>query len=97
MSISKSSVTGGVGGLLTNLGTNLLLSGVSGLLSPQRPTASSSSVGDTDPNIRGSYNFNGIQNISTSGIPIPIMYGLVFTGSIIVSSGIDTAQIVKEL
>ena len=97
LTVGLSLVTGGVGGLLTNLGTNLLLSGVSGLLSPQRPTASSSSVGDTDPNIRGSYNFNGIQNISTSGIPIPIMYGLVFTGSIIVSSGIDTAQIVKEL
>jgi predicted phage tail protein/proteasome lid subunit RPN8/RPN11 len=97
LTVGVTLATGGLGGLLKTVGTNLLLSGVSGLLSPQRPTSSASSVGDTDPNIRGSYNFNGIQNISTSGVPIPIIYGLVFTGSIIISSGIDTAQIVKEL
>tara|TARA_R100000773_G_C4219360_1_gene117940 strand:- start:937 stop:1932 length:996 start_codon:yes stop_codon:yes gene_type:complete len=97
LSLGLTLATGGLGGLLTNLGTNLLLSGVSSLLSPQKSSSSASAVGDTDPNIRGSYNFNGIQNISTSGIPIPIMYGLVFTGSIIISSGIDTSQIVKEL
>lgn len=97
LTVGLTLATGGLGGLLTTMGTNLLMSGVSSLLSPSRPSASSSSVGDTDPNIRGSYNFNGIQNISTAGVPIPIMYGLVFTGSIIVSSGIDTAQIVKEL
>ena len=97
LTVGLTLATGGLGGLLTNLGTNLLMSGVSSLLSPSRPASASSSVGDTDPNIRGSYNFNGIQNISTSGVPIPIIYGLVFTGSIIISSGIDTAQIVKEL
>ncbi len=97
LTVGLTLATGGLGGLLTTMGTNLLMSGVSSLLSPSRPSSSSSSVGDTDPNIRGSYNFNGIQNISTAGVPIPIMYGLVFTGSIIVSSGIDTAQIVKEL
>ena len=97
LSLGLTLATGGLGGLLTTMGTNLLMSGVSSLLSPSKPSSSSSSVGDTDPNIRGSYNFNGIQNISTAGVPIPIMYGLVFTGSIIISSGIDTAQIVKEL
>ena len=97
LTVGLTLVTGGIGGLLKTVGTNLLISGVSGLLAPQKPTVSRSNVGDTDPNIRGSYNFNGIQNVSTSGVPIPIMYGLVFTGSIIISSGIDTAQIVKEL
>ena len=97
LTVGLSLATGGLGGLLTNLGTNLLMSGVSSLLSPSKAASSSSSVGDTDPNIRGSYNFNGIQNISSSGVPIPILYGLVFSGSIIISSGIDTAQIVKEL
>lgn len=97
LTVGLTLATGGLGGLLTTLGTNLLLSGVSSLLSPSQTASSSSSVGDTDPNIRGSYNFNGIQNISSSGIPIPILYGLVFSGSIVISSGIDTAQIVKEL
>tara|TARA_Y100000401_G_scaffold99647_1_gene88064 strand:- start:6160 stop:7158 length:999 start_codon:yes stop_codon:yes gene_type:complete len=97
VSIGLTLATGGWSNLLTSIGTDLLMSGISSLLSPQKPASAASSVGDTDPNIRGSYNFNGIQNISTSGIPIPIMYGLVFTGSIIISSGIDTSQIVKEL
>ncbi len=97
LTVGVTLATGGIGGLLKTVGTSLLIDGVTGLLTPQKPTVSSSSVGDTDPNIRGSYNFNGIQNISTSGVPIPILYGLVFSGSIIISSSVDTAQIVKEL
>jgi len=75
----------------------MIIDGVTSLLSPQRPASSSSSVGDTDPAMRASYNFNGIQNISSSGVPVPILYGLVFSGSIIVSSSVDTAQIVREI
>ncbi len=67
----------------------------SDLLTPDRPTQSISAVGDTDPNIRGSYSFSGIQNVSSSGIPIPIIYGHVFSGSILISSGVDNAQIVN--
>ena len=40
---------------------------------------------------------SGIQNVSNAGVPIPIIYGLVFTGSIIISSGVDTAQVKKSL
>ena len=97
LTIGASLLTGNVGGLLTTLGTSLIIDGVTSLLSPNQAASSVSSVGDTDPNIRGSYNFGGIQNISTSGVPVPILYGLVFSGSIIISSGIDTAQIVKEI
>ena len=67
------------------------------LLSNNRPTTNQSSIGDTDPNIRGSYNFSGIQNISTSGVPVPILYGYVYSGSILVSAGVDTAQIVPVI
>ena len=73
------------------------LSLASDLLAPQQPSNSISSVGDLDPSIRGSYSFSGIQNVSSSGIPIPIIYGLVFSGSIIISSGTDTALIVKSI
>ena len=65
------------------------LSLASDLLAPQQPSISASSVGDLDPSIRGSYSY--------SGVPIPIMYGLVYSGSIIVSAGTDTAQIVKKI
>jgi len=86
-------VTGGTSLLLTTAALSL----ASDLLTPDIPTNSVSSVGETDPSIRGSYNFNGIQNVSNSGVPIPILYGLVFSGSIIISSGTDSTQVVKSI
>ena len=86
-------VTGGASLLLTTAALTL----ASDLLTPDLPTNNISAVGDTDPSIRGSYNFSGVQNVSNSGVPVPIIYGLVYSGSIIISSGTDTAQIVKSL
>lgn len=82
-----------VGTILTAIGTSMIIGGVTDLISPQNTFDNVSSVSDIDPAIRGSYSFSGIQNVSTSGVPVPIIYGLVFTGSIIISSGVDTAQI----
>ena len=86
-------VTGGASLLLTTAALTL----TSDLLTPDIPTNNVSSVGDTDPSIRGSYNFTGIQNVSNSGVPVPIIYGLVFSGSIIISSGTDSTQVVKSI
>jgi len=86
-------VTGGTSLLLTTAALTL----ASDLLTPDLPTNNVSSVGDTDPNIRGSYTFTGIQNVSSSGVPIPIMYGHVYSGSILISSGVDNAQLVAML
>ena len=90
--IVTTALTGGLGTALLYTGLSL----ASELLTPSVPIGSSS-VGDTDPSIRGSYNFAGIQNVSNSGVPIPILYGLVYSGSIIISAGTDTAQIVKSI
>jgi predicted phage tail protein len=86
-------VTGGLSSLLTVAALTL----ASDLLTPDLPTNNVSSVGDTDPNIRGSYTFTGIQNVSSSGVPIPILYGYVYSGSILISSGVDNAQLVAML
>ena len=67
------------------------------LLTPDAPVLSASAVGDTDPSIRGSYTFNGIQNISSAGVPVPIIYGLVFSGSILISAGVDSTKVVKSI
>ena len=82
---------------LTTIGTSMLAGGITDLLSPQNPIPDTSSVSDIDPAIRGSYSFSGIQNVSSSGVPIPIIYGLVFSGSIIISSGTDSTQVVKSI
>ena len=82
---------------LTTIGTSMVIGGVVDLLSPQNPISDISSVSDIDPAIRGSYSFSGIQNVSSSGVPIPIIYGAVFSGSIIISSGTDPTQVVKSI
>tara|TARA_Y100001973_G_scaffold43984_1_gene65532 strand:- start:758 stop:1363 length:606 start_codon:yes stop_codon:yes gene_type:complete len=82
---------------LTTIGTSMIIGGVTDLLAPQNPVPDVSSVSDIDPAIRGSYSFSGIQNVSSSGVPIPIIYGLVFSGSIIISSGTDSVQVVKNI
>jgi len=82
---------------LTTIGTSMIIGGVTDLLSPQNSIPDISSVSDIDPSIRGSYSFSGIQNVSSSGVPIPIIYGAVFSGSIIISSGTDSTQVVKSI
>jgi len=67
------------------------------LLTPDAPVLNASAVGDTDPSIRGSYSFNGIQNTSSAGVPVPIIYGLVFSGSILISAGVDSTKVVKSI
>ena len=65
-----------------NLGIYLALSGAAEMLTPvQNNTA------NDDPN---SFTFNGILNTIRAGVSIPVVYGEVITGSIIVSAGIDT-------
>ena len=85
-----------LGTALTTVGVSMIVGGVVEIIAPQ-PSLDIPSISDIDPRIRGSYSFNGIQNVNSSGVPIPIIYGLVFSGSILISSGVDTAQIKKSI
>ena len=83
----------GVGALAVNLmlgvGASLVLGGVAQLISPV-PTLDGGDDSPGDP--RKSYSFSGIQNTSRQGLPIPIVYGEMIVGSIVVSSSIDSDQ-----
>ena len=70
-----------------NLGVGLVLTGVAGLLSPTVPTPDS----DNDP--RNNFSFSGIQNVSREGVPIPIAYGEVIVGSVVVSAGLNVEEL----
>tara|TARA_A100000172_G_scaffold71202_1_gene51730 strand:+ start:1864 stop:2469 length:606 start_codon:yes stop_codon:yes gene_type:complete len=72
-----------------NLGIGLLLTGVSNLLFPQEKPEDFEN--DQDPRI--SFSFSGIQNTSRAGTSIPICYGEIITGSVVISAGIDTNQV----
>ena len=80
-------------GLLTKgiayVGASLVLSGVSELLFPLPQPQDFNS--EEDPRL--SFSFSGLQNTSRAGTPVPIVYGEIFTGSVVISAGIDTNQV----
>jgi predicted phage tail protein len=73
-----------------SIGASLALGGISQLLTPT-PKISQGEDSTNDP--RKSYSFSGIQNISRQGVPVPVIYGEVFTGSIVISAGINTEEV----
>ena len=86
-----------IGSALTAIGTSMAIGGVANMLfPPQVPEVGDYSTGLTETDSRVNYSFTGIQNVSRSGVCIPLIYGEVFTGSIVVSSGTDTAPVFKD-
>ena len=71
------------------VGTSLVLSGVSDMLFPLPKFEGFES--EEDPRL--SFNFNGTQNTSRAGTPVPIVYGEIFTGSVVISASVDTEQV----
>ena len=71
-----------------NLGIYLALSGTAQMLTPvpQPPGVSE------DPQSQN-FSFSGVQNTSRAGTALPVIYGEIFAGSLVVSAGIDTVQI----
>ena len=68
---------------LTYIGTSLILGGISQMLSPSpQPIPEASKL--------QSFSFSGIVNVADQGVPVPICYGRVFTGSVVVSFGLDS-------
>ena len=94
----KSGVTGfgtltGFSGAVTKaavyLGASLVLSGVSDMLFPlPKPKEFKS---EQDPQL--SFSFSGTQNTSRAGTPVPLVYGEIVTGSVVISGAIDTQQV----
>jgi len=89
-----------VGGLIASglsaVGTSMIIDGVTSIIAPtpQVPNFNAAdSLSDNDPNVQANFGFNSITNTSRAGVPVPIIYGQVFTGSIVISSGIDTVQV----
>ena len=73
--------------LIVGVGASLVLGGVAGLLTPTPALPQD----NNDP--RKSYSFSSIQNTSRQGTPVPICYGEVIVGSVVISAGIDIAQV----
>ena len=86
--VSSSSVLLGtaIGTGLSAIGAGMVISGVGEMLFPtQQPTF------EDNPQI--SFNFAGTQNTARAGTPIPIVYGEIFTGSVVISGDVDTEAV----
>jgi len=64
------------------IGVTLAAQGLSEMLAPPMPEA------DNDPT--RAFSFNGIQQSSRAGVAIPILFGEVYTGSVVINQDLDT-------
>ena len=71
------------------VGAGLLLTGVTDMLFPLPEPQKFNS--EEDPQL--SFSFSGVQNTSRAGTPVPIVYGEIFTGSVVISAAVDTNQV----
>ena len=91
LSIGFGGVSGG--GLIARgmvyLGAALVMSGVSDMLFPMPKLKEFKS--EEDPRL--SFKFSGTQNTSRAGTPVPLVYGTMVTGSVVISGAVDTQQV----
>ena len=85
--VSMGLVSGSFASAVGMIGVSLVIGGVAQLLTPVPKT----SYDETDPS--KSYSFSGIQNVSRQGVPVPICYGEVLVGSVVISAGVNAEDI----
>jgi len=73
--------------ILGGLGASLVLGGISQLLTPMPKPQTID-----DAKIE-SYSFSGIVNTSRQGVPVPIVYGEILVGSVLISAGLKTEDV----
>lgn len=100
-------VLAAIGTATSAIGAALILSGTSQLLSPSisdapgtfgsiegaNRFASIDSRNNEPADNRTSYIFNGAVNVTAQGAPVPICYGRMRVGSVVVSAGVTTTDI----
>ena len=76
----------GVGTFVSVVGASLALQGVNEMLFPLPEP-------DLEGDPRVSFSFSGLQNTSRAGTPVPICYGEILTGSVVISGDITTDEV----
>lgn len=76
-------------GLAGSIGVGLALGGIAQLLAPKPSYQAASDAGEQ----KQSYVFSGPVNTSQQGVGVPIVYGRMVVGSVVVSTGIDVREL----
>ena len=71
------------------IGAGLILGGVAQIISP---TPKPPGIAE-EPTRLESNSFSGIVNTTRQGVAVPIAYGRVFVGSVVISAGLDVDQV----
>lgn len=79
-----------VASLAGSIGVSLALAGAAQLLAPKPPHQPGSDARDDQ---RQSYVFSGPVNTSQQGVGVPIIYGEMIVGSVVVSTGISVREL----
>ena len=77
----------GAASAMVGIGSYLILGSIANMLTPVPE------VPETTQDPQNSFSFSGTQNTSRAGVPIPICYGEIITGSIVISAAVDTVQV----
>ena len=77
--------------IITNVAISVVLGAVSAALAPS-PSTSGGNPADTRP----SFLFNGAVNVTEQGYPVPLIYGIHTSGSIVISAGVDVSELPYE-
>lgn len=77
----------GVGAVVGSVGVSLMLGGVAQMLT-KTPSMRTGSTEEKEK--KSSTSFGGLQNMSAQGRPMPLAYGQILTGSLIISQGVET-------
>lgn len=72
-----------VGTVTSQIGAALVLGGIATMLTP---VPKQFDPGEADPS--GGFAFSGLQNVSQEGIPVPVVYGEMIVGSVVLSTGL---------
>ena len=75
--------------MVSGVGASLVLSGVSDMLFPLPDVPAFEDTQDP----RLSFSFGGTQQTGRAGTPVPLVFGEIFTGSVVISGSIDTEQV----
>ena len=84
--VAGSVVGTAIGTGLSAIGAGLILQGVGDILYPTQTP-------DFEDNPQISFSFSGTQNTARAGTPVPIVYGEIFTGSVVISGDVDTEAV----
>ena len=81
--------TGTIAAVAGNIGLALALSGVAQMISPVPDLPSDSFGGEPLEN----FAFQSIGNVDREGVPVPVVYGEMIVGSVVISTGLIAKQI----